>query len=98
MQGFITDKTVGNTAVGVLAQTVHYTLPYRFTSGCYVVGSAEPRIHTTLRAENYSTWKETRSLTFLASDRIDGNGDVTSETIFSPPYETSETNKYSTTI
>ena len=37
----ITDKTVGNTAVGVLAHTVPYHMPYSLS--CYVVGSVGPR-------------------------------------------------------
>jgi hypothetical protein len=76
----VTDKTVGKTAVGVLAHTVPYNMPYSLS--CYVVDYDGPR---TASNNTLHYWREitvpgseTRLLTLIASDRIDGNGDVTS--------------------
>jgi hypothetical protein len=76
---YVADKTVGNTAVGVLAHTVPY-LQSLLLRSWILTDQGQPGVVPTLRTGSkllFLEWK-ILSLTFLASDRIDGNGDVMS--------------------
>ena len=75
----LTDKTVGNTAVGVLANTVHYHMPYRrFVATQLDIDGPRTASSSTLSATGGKvrfSGLEILLHTFLASDRINGDGD-----------------------